>query len=83
MNEAYPDDSLREQIIDNGEIVYSLFWDSGAPGAGAEYEYIYHYDDKYYPVLSYDDSMVAYNTLEEALEATELTLLNEASQEIM
>lgn len=82
MNGAIPDDSLREEIIDKGEVVYSLFWDSGAPGPGAEYETIYRFQDKYYPILSYEEDTIPYETIEAALEASELTLITEATQEI-
>ena len=83
MNEAPPDDFFLDQIIDNGEIVYSLFWNSDAPGIGGEYENIYRFEEQYYPILSFEESVVAYNTLEEALDASEMTSLNESSQEIM
>jgi hypothetical protein len=66
---------LRELIIEEGEEVYCLCWDSGGPGAGADCERIYLYDGNYYPILSYDDETEAYATLAQALVSKELSSL--------
>jgi hypothetical protein len=35
------------KIIRFGRVVYELYWDSGGPGAGAEYERVFRWRDKY------------------------------------
>lgn len=79
MTENIPE---REDITEYGEQVYSLFWDSGGPGGGAEYEYIYRYQGYFYPILSYDYDVQPYSSLGEALRESELSTLLDACEEI-
>ncbi len=75
------DDS--DAIFEEGEQVYSLYWDSGAPGAGAGYESVYKWNGQYYLVLSDGDGEdEPFDTLREAIDAGELTYVNSATQEI-
>lgn len=76
------DRDLRDTIIEQGEEVYQLFWDSGGPGAGADSECIYRYMGKYYPILSFDDDTQPYGTLEEALIESEINSITDAVEEI-
>jgi hypothetical protein len=71
-----------EEMVENGKIVYSFYWDSGGPGAGADVEAIYKYDGKYCLRLSFEDEVIVYDGLEEALDAGELFLVNEATVSI-
>jgi hypothetical protein len=79
-NESFGD--LLEAIYETGEVFYRYYWDSGAPGPGAEYEYIYYYQGRYYPVLSYDDMLKPFDTLDEALVASELLKVTDACVDI-
>jgi len=45
VNRADDQIDLRK-IIRFGKIVYNVFWDSGGPGAGADYECIYKWRDR-------------------------------------
>jgi hypothetical protein len=81
MNEEF-DETLREKIIEEGEEIYCLCWDSGGPGAGADCERIYLFKGQYYPILSYEYETQAYASLEEALEDKELSRLIEGTVEI-
>lgn len=70
-------------IVNNGEQVYSLYWDSGNPGAGADIEYIYLYQGKYYGILSWEDEAFGpYDSLVIALNEIELNKINETCEEI-
>lgn len=40
-------DGLLEQVHATGRLVFSLYWDSGGPGAGAGYENVYELAGKY------------------------------------
>ena len=71
-----------EELFENGEIVYSVYWDSGGPGAGADVEAIYKYDGKYCLRLSFEDDVFVYDRLEEALDAGELFFVSEATVSI-
>lgn len=86
MSDMQPDDlewDDSEAIFEEGEKVYSLYWDSGAPGAGAGYESVYKWNDRYYLLLSDGDGAdEPFDTLREAIDAGELTYVNSAMQEI-
>lgn len=72
-----------DPVLEEGELVYSLYWDSGGPGAGAEYESVYLWEGQYFAVLSYEEEMQGpFATLREAIEACELTYVNEAVEAI-
>lgn len=72
-----------DEIIENGELVFSHFWDSGGPGAGAETETIYRFQGLYYPLLSYSEGLTSYDSLADALKDSELNVVNEASEELI
>jgi hypothetical protein len=86
MDDMQPDDldwDDSDAIFEEGEKVYSLYWDSGAPGAGAGYESVYKWNGQYYLLLSDgDDENEPFDTLREAIDAGELTYVNSAMQEI-
>ena len=71
-----------KKIIRFGEVVYSVFWDSGAPGPGAEYESVSKWRDSYAVCLSFDEPQGSYNSLVQALKATELNCVTEATVSI-
>jgi hypothetical protein len=71
-----------ERIIRYGQIVYSLFWDSGAPGPGAEYESVFKWRDSYAVCLSFDEPQGPYNSLMQAVKAAELNRVTEATVSI-
>ncbi|WP_026370077.1 hypothetical protein [Kallotenue papyrolyticum] len=72
-----------DTILEEGELVYSLYWDSGAPGAGADSEAVYLWDEEYFAVLSYEEEMQGpFATLREAIEACELNYVNESVEAI-
>jgi hypothetical protein len=58
---------VTEILHEEGEWVYRLFWDSGGPGAGAEYEKIYKFRDRYWPHSSVEGFSGPFDSLEEAL----------------
>lgn len=66
-----------ERIIENFEPCFYIYWDSGNPGAGAEFENIYKYKEGYCPILSSEEEVFLYSTLEEALRASELLNVND------
>ena len=73
----------KEDIANNGDPVYTLSWDSGAPGPGADVECIYKIGDAYYAILSYEGWPTGpYENLVEALRASELDLILSAVTEI-
>jgi hypothetical protein len=71
-----------KKIIRFGEVVYSLFWDSGAPGPGAEYESVFKWRDNYAVCLSFDEPQGPYNSLARAVKAAELNRVTEATVSI-
>jgi len=58
---------LSELILEEGEIVYSLQWDSGGPAAGAGYEVVYKFRDSYWTHSDYEGLSGPYDSLDEAL----------------
>lgn len=71
-----------KKIIRYGQIVYSVFWDSGAPGAGADYELIFKWRDSYAARLSFDEPQGPYNSLAQAVRAAELNRITSATVSI-
>lgn len=71
-----------KKIVRYGEVVFSVFWDSGAPGAGADYELIFRWRDSYAVCLSFDEPQGPYNSLGQAVKATELNRVTEATASI-
>jgi hypothetical protein len=82
MGRAKLDQDQIEEMVENGEIVYSVYWDSEGPGAGADVEAIYKYNRKYCLRLSFEDDVLVYDSLGEALDAGELFLVSEATVSI-
>lgn len=76
-------EELYEQLEEEGQIVYSLYWDSDGPGGGADYEYVYRLHDMYYAVLTYEDGPQGpFQALEPVLRQFELNVVTNATQEI-
>lgn len=45
----------RDTIMEKGDCAYHQFWESGAPGAGADYESVYRFSDRYLVIYSFED----------------------------
>ena len=72
-----------EAIIEGGQCVYSLSWDSGGPGGGSGCERVYTLNGAY--AVAFDDGERSgpYSTLCDAISATEqLYLVGPATKEI-
>ncbi|MBD2393545.1 hypothetical protein H6G11_04655 [Cyanobacterium aponinum FACHB-4101] len=83
MIEGYTDFPDEDELMqEEGEVVYSLCWDSGTPGAGADCELIYSWKGQYVVCLSYDVNRPAYPSLIEAIMGAELNFVNDATTEI-
>jgi hypothetical protein len=68
-------DDLVDRIIDKGEEVFSLNWDSGGPGSGGGCESVYHWKGKFaFFSLDFDNSG-PYASLDEALQEHEQLLM--------
>jgi hypothetical protein len=65
------DEELWDQIRDNGEVVASHEWNSGAPGAGAGAVYVYLYDGAFYAEDD-DECFGPCKTFQEAADAVVL-----------
>ena len=72
---------LSELIIEEGEIVYALQWDSGGPGAGAGYEVVYKFRDYYWTHSDYEGLSGPYDSLDEAL-SDAFTTMTSATERI-
>lgn len=71
--------SALDGIIENGECVYSLSWDSGAPG-GSGVERVYWLDGVYAVALDDGDLFGPYKSLKDAIVShEELYLVGEAT----
>ena len=70
-----------EKIIEEGETAYKLYWDSGGPGAGADYEVIYKYADKYFCAHSNNPMDGPYDSLDDALDEGYL-MITDASEAV-
>ena len=79
-----PGEYLQETISDKAKIVYSLYWDSGGPGAGADMEVVVKIHRDYWVKLS-DDSEYRgpWTALVAALDANEaLTMVGDATESV-
>ncbi|CAN5658737.1 hypothetical protein BH23GEM5_BH23GEM5_14740 [soil metagenome] len=77
-----PTEDEYERLIEEEKPVYSVYWDSGAPGAGANSEQVYRWGDGYIVLYSDGENETVYPTLRAAIERTELYYVTEATQEI-
>ena len=75
------DKILSEVIMEEGEIVYCLYWDSGSPAVGGGYEIIYKFRDYYWSYSDYEWLTGPYPILDEALSSA-LTTVTDATQSI-
>ena len=77
--------STLDTIINEGECVYSLCWDTGGPGSGAGVERVYRLNDLYAVCLDDDDEHYGpYRSLPEAVKAHEqLCEIGPATSEIV
>jgi hypothetical protein len=71
-------DLLQEQ----GEIVYSHYWESGAPWAGAECETVYRWHECYFARDSHEGFSGPFATLDEALQEGGLVQITSATVSI-
>ncbi len=78
----FPTEDESERLIEEKKPVYSVYWDSGAPGAGADSEHVYRWGDGYIVLFSGGGDETVYATLREAIEKAELNYVTEATQEI-
>jgi hypothetical protein len=76
--------SLVEQIVENGEEVFSHSWDSGGPGAGAGCESVYKWKGKYATGSLDNDQLGPFTSLRKALKTPEasLTQVSDATTDI-
>lgn len=65
---------LSELIMEEGEIVYGLEWDSGGPGAGAGYEAVYKFKDLYWAYSDYEGLTGPHYCLDDALSSAFTTV---------
>ena len=72
---------LSELILEEGEIAYSLQWDSGGPAAGGGYEVVYKFKDYYWTHSEYEGLSGPYSFLDEALSGA-LTTVTDATDRI-
>ena len=66
-NESGEKDSLLNRLYEKGEVVFNLFWDSGAPFPGAGHDLIYHLDGSYWFCDDNNEVEGPYESLAEAL----------------
>ena len=75
--------STLDTIINEGECVYSLCWDTGGPGSGAGVERVYRWNNLYAVCLD-DEHYGPYGSLPEAVQAHEqLCQVGPATSEIV
>ena len=70
----YCSEVLSEIILEEGEIVYGLLWDSGSPGAGGGCEAIYKFKDCYWSYSDYEGLKGPYYCLDDALSSAFTTV---------
>jgi hypothetical protein len=70
------------KITQYGKVVYSVFWDSGAPGAGADCELIFKWRERYAARFSWDEIKGPYGSLPEAIKETRLNSITSATVSI-
>ena len=66
-NDEDGQEELLEEICENGEPVFCMFWGSGAPGAGADCEIVYYWNGSYAVSSSSEDLLGPYDSLNAAL----------------
>ncbi|OGP61000.1 MAG: hypothetical protein A2162_07345 [Deltaproteobacteria bacterium RBG_13_52_11b] len=81
-NEQSEARSEAKKIIRYGKVVYNVFWDSGGPGAGADYECVYRWRDKYAVCLSFDEPQGPFGTIRAAICGADLNFVTPATVEI-
>jgi hypothetical protein len=64
------DEITSELIIEEGEIVYGLQWDSGGPAAGAGHEVVFKFRGNYWAYSDYEGMCGPYSCLDKALSST-------------
>jgi hypothetical protein len=81
-NNELEDDDLFDQIIDQGEVVFSHDWDSGAPGVGAGSEQVYLWKGRFF-IYSLDCGKFGpFASLDEALQEQDLLMVTSATTSI-
>jgi hypothetical protein len=71
-----------DRLIGEEKPVFSIHWDSGAPGAGADSEHVYRWGDGYIVLFSGGEDETVYPTLRDAIEESGMNLVTGATQEI-
>ena len=72
---------LSELILEEGEIVYGLYWDSGGPAAGGGCEVVYKFRGYYWTYSDYEGLQGPYPCLNEALSSA-FTTVTDATESI-
>jgi hypothetical protein len=81
--EEYKDRQVDAEILEEqGQRVYSMFWDTGGPGGGADYNYVYQYQGAYYHIFLYSEVSGPYVSLADAIKQHELGMINGAAKQI-
>ena len=75
------DEILSELVLEEGEIVYGLEWDSGSPAIGGGYEVVYKFREYYWAYSDYEGLCGPYNRFDKAL-SSNFTTVTEATQSI-
>jgi hypothetical protein len=70
------------KIIECGTVVYELFWNSGGPGAGAEYEHVFRWRNKYASQTSYSGTTGPFDDIRTAIRGAELDAVGGATVHI-
>jgi hypothetical protein len=78
----FPTEDEYDRLTGEEKPVFSVHWDSGAPGAGGDAEHVYRWGDGYVVLFSDGEDESVYTTLREAIEETELNYVTEVTQEI-
>ncbi len=78
----FPTEDEYDRLIGEEKPVFSIHWDSGAPGAGADSEHVYRWGDGYIVLPGGGEDETVYSSLREAIEQTERNYVTEATQEI-
>lgn len=82
----YPDDpgdvefEAMQRFYDASECVFSVFWDSGGPGMGAEEERIYRWEGEFYYFSEYWEVPNPFKSLDRVLKVSGLLQVNTATQ---
>ena len=72
---------LEELILEQGNVVYRLDWDSGGPGSGADSERVYTFAGYYWSRSSSEGFAGPYDSLDEAL-PSDFLVVTEATTEV-